>query len=312
MVRQLVALLLSLISGQAVAGLEIQQVTDHTYALVGPLGQRSETNFGNNATFGVVVTNEGVVLIDPGGSWKGAEEIHAAIKQITDQPVKIVINTGGQDHRWFGNDYWQQKGARTIASEAANADHTDRVSLQIEGATFFLKDQYEGTKPVNATETFAEEMSVSLGGYTFEMTFIAAAHTPGDIFIWVPEAQTIFTGDIVYTERLLGIGSQSSAIEWVETYKAIAKLNATHVVPGHGHATDMLQADADTYDYLINLRAKIAAHIESGGDIIGSVEVDQSAFSYLHNFDQLARRNAQTRVFRIPCHGVSLDIQHVV
>lgn len=276
------------------AGLEIQKVTDNIYALVGPLSQRSEDNFGNNATFGVVVTSEGVVLVDPGGSLKGAKEINAAIREITDQPVKIVINTGGQDHRWFGNDYWQKQGARTIASDAANEDHTDRMSLQIEGATFFLKDQYEGTEPVNAGETFADRMTVSLGGFTFEMTYVAPAHTPGDIFIYVPEEKAVFAGDIVYTERLLGIGSQSSSIDWVETYDAMASLDIIHLIPGHGHATDMLQANADTYDYLINIRTKMAEHIDSGGDIIASVNIDQSAFSYLANFDTLAKRNAQT------------------
>jgi ArsR family metal-binding transcriptional regulator len=56
----------------------------------------------------------------------------------------------------------------------------------------------------------------------------------------------------------------------------------------------MKVARADTYDYLMNLREKIAEHIDKGGDIISSVAVDQSRFSYLEQFDSLARRNAQT------------------
>ena len=52
---------------------EVQTVTDGVYALVGPKVQRSGENLANNATFGVVVTDEGVVLMDLGGSWKGAE-----------------------------------------------------------------------------------------------------------------------------------------------------------------------------------------------------------------------------------------------
>jgi hypothetical protein len=56
---------------------------------------------------------------------------------------------------------------------------------------------------------------------------------------------------------------------------------------------DATKAKADTYDYLANLRTHIGEHIEAGGDMIGSVEVDQSAFDYLEQFDALARRNAQ-------------------
>ena len=111
--------------------LEVQKVADDVWALVGPKSQRNTENLGNNATFGVVVTSEGVVLMDPGGSWKGAEMIDATIDQITDQPVTYVIDTGGQDHRWLGNGYWQSQGATVIASEAAVADHKDRQSMQM-------------------------------------------------------------------------------------------------------------------------------------------------------------------------------------
>lgn len=50
------------------ASSEVQKVTDGVYTLVGQLGQRSAKNLDNNATFGVIITNEGIVLVDPGGT----------------------------------------------------------------------------------------------------------------------------------------------------------------------------------------------------------------------------------------------------
>lgn len=77
-----------IVPGLAVAqGLEVQPVTDGVWAIVGEKEQRSPESVANNATFGLVVTEAGAVLIDPGGSWKGAEAIHAAIRTVTDQPV---------------------------------------------------------------------------------------------------------------------------------------------------------------------------------------------------------------------------------
>ncbi|MCK4862206.1 MAG: MBL fold metallo-hydrolase, partial [Rhodobacteraceae bacterium] len=105
-----------LLSALPAHALDIQKVTDGVFAIVGPLDQRSPDNLANNATFGLVVTDDGAVLIDTGGSWLGAEELHAAVREVTDQPVKFVINSGGQDHRWIGNEYWQQQGADVIAS----------------------------------------------------------------------------------------------------------------------------------------------------------------------------------------------------
>lgn len=273
--------------------LEVQKISDHVYAIVGPLEQRSPENLANNATFGVIVTDEGVVLIDTGGSWNGAVELHEAVRTITDQPVKFVINSGGQDHRWIGNDYWQQQGAEVIASAAAVSDHRARGSMQMTGLSVLIGDALAGTNPKYADTIFETDHTLSLGGIEIEIRFVDQAHTPGDSFVWVPSESTVFTGDIVYVDRILGIGEQSHSGSWIEVFEAVAALDPDHIVPGHGGVTDLLQATADTYDYLVNLRTEMGAFIDDGGDIIESVNVDQSGFAYLENFDSLAKRNAQ-------------------
>ena len=48
-----------------------------------------------------------------------------------------------------------------------------------------------------------------------------------------------------------------------------------------------------TYDYLLNLRNKMRAHLDAGGDMIDAPKIDQSAFADLAQFDVLAGRNAQ-------------------
>lgn len=278
---------------QSAVALEVQKVTDGVYAIVGEHAQRSVKNLANNATFGVIVTKDGVVLVDPGGSWKGAAAIEKAIAGITDKPVKIVINSGGQDHRWLGNGYWKAKGAKIIASKAAVADQKDRVSLQMTGLDNFLGKELEGTEAVYADTIFESEYKFTLGGVAFEIYHVGQAHTPGDSFIWLKNKSVMFTGDIVYVERILGVGSQSHSGEWIKTFKAMAAYKPTHLIPGHGRATTLAKATADTLDYLLNLRKQLAVHIENGGDMIGSVKVDQSKFTRLKQFDALARRNAQ-------------------
>ncbi|MGD1877766.1 MAG: MBL fold metallo-hydrolase [Kiloniellaceae bacterium] len=277
----------------AAAALEVQPVSAGVYALVGEKAQRSPDNLANNATFGVVVTDDGVVLIDPGGSWRGAEAIDTAIRALTDQRVRFVIDTGGQDHRWLGNGYWQAKGAKVIASAAAVADQRDRGSMQLTALRELLGDAVAGTEPATADIVFDDLYSFALGGVPFEVKHAGPAHTPGDSYVWLPEQRVVFTGDIVYVERLLGVGPQSNSKHWLRAFQALARLDPLHLVPGHGGATTLARARAETYDYLANLRARIADHLNAGGDMIGAVEVDQSAFAGLEQFDALARRNAQ-------------------
>ncbi|MGB7318772.1 MAG: MBL fold metallo-hydrolase [Planktotalea sp.] len=276
---------------------EVQQVADHIWALEGPAENRNADNLANNATFGLIETSEGAVLVDPGGSYKGAAAIDAVIATLTKQPVKYVINTGGQDHRWLGNSYWQAKGAKIVSSNAAIADQNDRASMQLTVLSQLIGAQgLENTKPSSADIRFDTAYDLSLGGVEIAVRHVAPAHTPGDSFVWLAQSKTVFTGDIVYVGRVLGVMEFSSSRNWIAAFEAVAALEPAHLVPGHGPATTLAAAKADTYDYLVNLRTGMASHIDEGGDIIDAVNVDQSAFARLAQFDALAGRNAQ-RVF---------------
>lgn len=273
--------------------LEVVKVAADTYAIVGELDQRSPDNLGNNATFGAVVTKDGVVLMDPGGSRKGAQAIEAALATVTDKKVALVINTGGQDHRWIGNHYFKEKGARIIASAAAVADQKDRSDMQFQGMRARIgEENFTGTKAVFADETFDTEKTVTFGGKTFHLTHAGQAHTPGDAFVWMPETKTVFTGDIVYVERMLGVGGQSHSKSWIGAFEAMAALAPLHVVPGHGHPTTLAQAKADTLDYLVFLRDEIGKLIAKGGDMQQAGAVDQTSFMHLKVASDIAGRNA--------------------
>lgn len=273
--------------------LDIQPVTDDVWAIVGPTEQRSPENLANNATFGLVVTPEGAVLVDPGGSYKGAEMLHDTVRSITDQPVEYVINTGGQDHRWLGNGYWQAQGAKVIASDAAVEDHHARAEEHMIALSRFLDDGLAGTEPAFADITFKADYTLEFGGISFEIMHRGAAHTPGDSFVWLEKQDTMFTGDIVYVDRLLGNGPARDTDSWIAVFKEMAAYQPAHIVPGHGVVTDLATATHDTHDYLVNLRTQIGALIEAGGDIMDAPKIDQSAWSHLKQFDALAGRNAQ-------------------
>lgn len=273
--------------------LDVQPAAPGIWSIEGPATQRTPENLGNNATFGLIETNDGAVLIDPGGTWAGAAMLHNAIQDLTDQPVTHVINTGGQDHRWLGNGFWKAQGATIIASSAAVSDQEVRASLQLTMLSQLVGEGLEGTEPVYADVTFETDYVLELGGRRIEISHPGAAHTPGDSFVWLPAERTVFTGDIVYVGRLLSVMDFSDSASWLEAFEAIEDLEPVHLIPGHGPLTTLEHAQADTRDYLENLRNRMRAYIDGGGDIIGSVHVDQSAFEYLDSFDALAGRNAQ-------------------
>lgn len=274
--------------------LKVEKVTGNVYAIIGPHEQRNAQNLANNATFGFVVTDAGVLLVDPGGSYKGAAAVDAAIHTVTDKPVKIVINSGGQDHRWLGNGYFKAKGAQIIASNDAVADHKARTNDHFFALTNLMgKDALAGTEAVYADTTFDTELDLDFGGHTFQIRHTGAAHTLGDSFIWMKDAGVMFSGDIVYVERMIGTGPARNTKSWIEAFDAMAAYQPTYIVPGHGPVTDLTRARAETYDYLVFLRTQIGKVLDDGGAIEDGTQIDQSAFKHLAVFDQIAKRNAQ-------------------
>lgn len=300
MLRTLLFLLTGLIINNqlyAESVLKTEKLAHNVYALIGPVTNRNSENLGNNANFGVIVTNEGVVLIDPGATNKGAKMIHDAIRKITSQPIKWVINSGGQDHRWMGNGYFKKLGATIIASEKAVADQKARLQSQLDRLSSLLSDQdMEGTIYIHADETFSDKKLLTIGQSRLEIYHTGHAHTPGDSFVWLPEHKIIFTGDIVYTDRMLGIGSMSAHKSWISVFESMASKQPEIIVGGHGQPSSLAKARADTYDYLVFLRQAVMNFMEEGNGMEDIGKIDQSRFNYLINYDSLKGRNAQ-RVF---------------
>lgn len=129
MIRSLIAALLALQTTLACAlDVRFEPVAENVYAYIGDTGGRSVQNHGLNANLGLVVTPQGAVLIDSGATWLSARLIDDAVRRVTMQPVRWVINTGGQDHRWLGNGYFRTRGAELIAHANALPDMRSSLS----------------------------------------------------------------------------------------------------------------------------------------------------------------------------------------
>ncbi len=295
--RLFVVILVALASAPTAAAedvLRVEPVAEGVWAIVGPTVQRSPENLGNNATFGLIETDSGAILVDSGGSTRGAQQLMTAIRSVTDHPVTHVINTGGQDHRWLGNGWFQDQGATLIASAAAVADQQERADAQFQRLRALIGEaNLAGTEAVTAPEPFTDATTLDIDGRHLELRRVGPAHTPGDTYVWLPEAQVVFSGDVIYHDRMLGVGSQSDNQHWLDAFDAIAALEPAVVVPGHGRPGPLSQSQAETRDYLAHLRDHIGAVIDQGGDMMDAAAVDQSAFSHLKVSEQIGGSNAQ-------------------
>ena len=270
-----------------------KQVSPGVYAYIGETGLRTYENEGMNGNAGFIVTKAGVVVVDSGSSYQVAQNIHAAIRKVTKQPVKYVINTGGQDHRWLGNGYFKAQGAEIIAAAAAVEDMNARGAMQMEGLKGELKEKFAGTELVLPTRTFDKELELKLGGRDIRILHFQPAHTPGDSVVWLPKEGVVFAGDIVFVDRLLGVLPFSSANGWLASFEEMAKLKPRLIIPGHGDVCDLAKARRETADYLHLLITHMERAVDKGDDMQQAIDsLDQSAFAKLPNYDVLKGGNA--------------------
>lgn len=293
MIKRALLALVCLASSLAAHAFDTVRVANNIYALVGDLGQRSPENLGHNMTSGFIVTDEGVIVIDTGGSRANAEQIHAAIRKVTDRKIVYAINTGGQDHRWFGNDYFRKQGARIVAADSTASDMRARGAEQVERIKPLLGDKFTGTQLVYPDTTFAQRMTLPVKGINIELIHTGGAHTPGDLLVWLPRHSIVFAGDTVFAERMLGI-LPDSAGRWIKSLEYLRdSLKPRIVVPGHGAVTNIDRALRDSYDYLVFLRSAVTKRFADGAfdPVEASQNLDQSQFSYLQNYEDLGLRS---------------------
>jgi glyoxylase-like metal-dependent hydrolase (beta-lactamase superfamily II) len=275
-----------------------EQVTGQIYGIVGPLGQRSEANAGLNANYGFVITQNGVILIDSGASAHSAALLERAVKEITPKPIRWVLNTGSQDHRWLGNGYFEKNGAEVYAMSGTVKTQQSFAQQQIDGLQRFIGDQLRGTQPSFSKQIQnVPETSLVIDGMRLQW-IETNAHYPGDAMIHLPDASVTFTGDLVYVDRMLGVLPQSNVRKAQAAFQRLVSLNPKHVVPGHGRVTNLAQAKRETgdyYDFLISNIGSAARNMDPIGETLNRFAKPEQ-FKHLVNFEDLHRAN-MNRVF---------------
>ncbi len=269
------------------------EVAPGVWSAIGATQPPTYENSGHNNNLSFVIGDNGVLVVNAGGAYILAEALHREIRQITDKPVIAVVDENGQGHAMLGNGYWQDQGARIIAHEDAAAVWAEDAWDILERMKKINKEKARGTEVVMVNETFADRLSLDLGGVTAELMAFGPAHSEGDISVWLPERNVIIAGDMAFHERLLPLFEETDTAGWLESFEAFAELAADAIIiPGHGGPTDMATVDRYTRGYLIYLRERVRALLDAGGSLKEAYEIDQSPYAELDTFEFLAKRNA--------------------
>jgi len=277
------------------APMKVQQVSQHAYFVQGKsaLGSRANHNFISNAGF--VITPGGVLVIDALGSPQLAQQLKLEIAKITSLPIRVVVLTHYHADHIYGLQVFKESGAHIIAHVAAKEylnSETARLRLEVSRKDLWPAVD-EQTRLVSADEWIDGVKNLDLGGMKFIIQPVGFSHTPEDLVIYFPQEKVLFSGDLVFRNRIPYVG-QANSRHWIEALDDLSKFDVDVIVPGHGPASHNPKSDvALTKNYLIAVRQKMreaAQNLEPFDSAYDSA--DWTAFEHVPLFKAANRMNA--------------------
>lgn len=272
-----------------------QKITEHVYAWIGPYGGPNTDNKGYRMNMGFVVGKDAVLVFDTGFYPAMAKEMLGHIKKITSLPVKYAVNSNSQPHRYFGNSVFKEIGADIIAHEKEVERMKRMLSMHFLMLENSMKmDVKKIQSPAMPNIVLTKPKTIDLGGgVKVEITFHKAAHTPLPLVLHIPSDKLVYAGDILYSGRLLAVLTDGNISQWMDTFNYLQKFKATTFIPGHGKPSGLAVFEKTTLSYLKMLEAHMVKMVEEGVDMQDAIKkLDQSAYSKLENYEDLAGRNA--------------------
>lgn len=275
------------------------KITEGVYSAVGATAPGTYANSGHNNNLSFIVTDEGVLVFNAGDNYLLAKALHHEIKKVTDKPIKYVVLENAQGHAILGSNYWKEQGAQIIMHVDSHTELEENGKQIIERMQRGRRDKAQWTKLAEPDKTFEDKLVIEMGGQSFEILHLGPGHSPGDIALWMPSKKVLITGDFAFHERLMPIFEHTDTAGWIETWDKIEALNATHIIPGHGSPTqDIVELTKYTKDYLVYMRGEVEKLLDDDKGEQAAYDIDQSAYSHLDTFNELALQNAG-RLYRL-------------
>lgn len=178
---------------------------------------------GVSSTFnsGIIITGEGVIVIDALGSENIAHAVREAILAVTAKPVRFLISC--TFHTPF---------------TGGNAVYADAFKIGHEHYKTDLSKLLQHASPKNKKvklpdQTYSERMTLYLGGKEIQILHLGRSHTRGDSIVFVPEDRIVYLSEVFNYDEFPYIADGYSD-DWMRTLEKIESLEADIFVPGHG------------------------------------------------------------------------------
>ena len=215
------------------------------------------------ANIGFIVGAKGLAVIDTGGSVRTGRALLAALRQRTRLPICYVINTHVHVDHILGNAAFRQEKPSYIAHVALPAALARSRELFLTQYAADLDAPATADQLVGPDHLVTDTLELDLGDRKLLLRAWPKAHTDCDLTVYDERSGTLWSGDLLFHERLPAV--DGSIKGWLVALTQLATLKPHFVVPGHGPlAKDLVTALRPERRYLQALEDGVRAALKQG------------------------------------------------
>jgi cyclase len=190
-----------------------------------------------NSNCAIILTKDGVVLIDSGENPTDSQAVLKAVKKLTPLPVRLLINTEPHPDHATGN-YVFSPPAMIIAHEGASKsmrkdDDPQRIPKMMQESPE-MREAAQGYRMVTPQIEYTQKVTLNLGERTLELLYLKNAHSEADTAVWLPKERVLFAASAALPNAYNRIRPFVTIPAILDAIKRLKSLNPEIVVPGHG------------------------------------------------------------------------------
>ncbi len=220
----------------------------------------------------VIVGDDGCLVFDAQATPAMAKSVIERVRQVTDKPIKYVVLSHYHAVRVLGASAYQAQGV--VASQETRRLIAERGQQDWDSEYGRFPRLFRDAESIPGltwpTLTFEGEMSIWLGKREVRLMQLGAGHTSGDIVAWVPDAEVMFSGDLIEYHSACYCGD-AHLREWPTTLNEIREFNPKAVAPGRGDALKGIdttrEAIAMTRDFVSTLYGAAEISVAKGRNL---------------------------------------------
>ncbi len=229
-------------------GPQVKKLADGVYV---------HTGKGFDSNSGIILTDEGVVVIDTGQNPIESRDIMETVKKLTSMPVRLVIDTEPHADHTTGHYVFSPPAIIIAAAGAgksmrgADRNAPDRIQ-KLAATSPEMKAALEGYRFITPHVEYHDRMTINLGGRTFELIYMKGVHSEADTAVWLPKERIVFSASAFVVNQINILRPFVTIPDILAAGKMMKALNPEHVVPGHGTpGTVKIFADGEQYYALL-------------------------------------------------------------